>query len=115
MAEQLPDKQYYKIGEVAAHLSIKASVLRFWESEFPQLHPGKSRSGQRLYTKHDLTLAREICRLLYQEKMTIPGARRLLGQQWTGAEEKAEHDVAADRDRLLEQIKQQLIDLRDSL
>ena len=115
MAKQLPDKQYYKIGEVAAYLSVNASVLRFWETEFPQLHPGKSRSGQRLYTRGDLELAQEISRLLYQEKMTIPGARRQLGQQAkNGAVTEAEA-VSTDRDRLLEEIRKQLIDLRDSL
>ena len=112
MAGQLPDKQYYRIGEVAAYLEVNTSVLRFWESEFPQLNPGKSRSGQRLYTRSDLELALEIRRLLYQEKMTIPGARRQLGQRKT--EQTADGD-ADERDRLLEEIKRQLIVLRDSL
>lgn len=115
MAEPLPDKQYYKIGEVAAYLAVNASVLRFWETEFPQLHPGKSRSGQRLYSKNDLSLAKEITRLLYQEKMTIPGARRQLGQQAKASAVTQAEAVSTDRDQLLEQIKKQLIDLRDSL
>ncbi len=114
MAGQLPDKQYYRIGEVAAFLEVNTSVLRFWESEFPQLNPGKSRSGQRLYTRGDLELAKEIRRLLYQEKMTIPGARRQLGQRKQEAEGTA-GGAADERDRLLEEIRQQLIDLRDSL
>ena len=115
MAERLPDKQYYRIGEVAAFLSVNTSVLRFWESEFPQLHPGKSRSGQRLYTKNDLALALEIRRLLYQEKMTIPGARRQLNQHRRAGAETVVVPVSTDRDQLLEEIKKQLIVLRDSL
>ncbi len=113
MAE-LPEKQYYRIGEVATLLGVNTSVLRFWETEFSQLQPNKSRSGQRLYTKNDLALVIEIRRLLYQEKMTIPGARRQLSQQRrTGTETAA--PVSPDRDQFLEEIKRQLIVLRDSL
>lgn len=115
MAEQLPDKQYYRIGEVATLLAVNTSVLRFWETEFPQLQPNKSRSGQRLYTKSDLALAMEIRRLLYQEKMTIPGARRQLSQHRRTNPETSMAPVTPDRDQFLEDIKRQLIVLRDSL
>lgn len=78
MAEETPDKQYYRIGEVARITSLKPSVLRFWEAEFKELRPPKSRTGQRLYTRTDIELLLEIKRLLYGEKLTIDGARKRL-------------------------------------
>lgn len=78
MESRLPDKKYFRIGEVARLTSIKASVLRFWETEFKELRPPKSRTGQRLYTRQDIELLLEIKRLLYEEKLTIEGARRKL-------------------------------------
>jgi DNA-binding transcriptional MerR regulator len=74
----LPDKQYFKIGEVSKLSSLNTSVLRFWENEFEQLQPLKSRSGQRLYTKNDLEIIFQIKRLLYDEKLTIAGAKKKL-------------------------------------
>lgn len=78
MEARLPEKQYYRIGEVARLTALKASVLRFWEAEFNDLSPPKSRTGQRLYTKKDIELLLEIKRLLYVEKLTIEGARKRL-------------------------------------
>lgn len=78
MAEETPDKQYYRIGEVSRITSLKPSVLRFWEAEFKELRPPKSRTGQRLYTRTDIELLLEIKRLLYGEKLTIDGARKRL-------------------------------------
>jgi DNA-binding transcriptional MerR regulator len=74
----LPDKQYFKIGEVSRLTALNTSVLRFWENEFAQLQPLKSKSGQRLYTKHDLEIIYQIKRLLYDEKLTIAGAKKKL-------------------------------------
>uniref|UniRef100_A0A831UIP9 MerR family transcriptional regulator n=1 Tax=Geobacter metallireducens TaxID=28232 RepID=A0A831UIP9_GEOME len=78
MEAKLPDKQYFKIGEVAQLTGLKASVLRFWETEFKVLTPPKSRTGQRLYTKRDIELLLTIKQLLYVEKLTIEGARKRL-------------------------------------
>lgn len=78
MVADIPDKLFFKIGEVAQIASLRPSVLRYWETEFDALRPGKSRTGQRLYTKKDLELLFEIKRLLYSEKLTIEGARRKL-------------------------------------
>ena len=71
----LPDKQYFKIGEAAELLGLKPHVLRYWESEFPQIKPQKSPSGQRLYKRKDVELLCEIRSLLYNSKFTIAGAR----------------------------------------
>jgi DNA-binding transcriptional MerR regulator len=79
MAESIPRKLFYKIGEVCQLTDTQPYVLRFWESEFPQLAPKKSRSGQRLYRRKDIDLVIEIKRLLYQEGFTIAGARKKLG------------------------------------
>lgn len=79
MAESIPRKLFYKIGEVCQLTDTQPYVLRFWESEFPQLAPKKSRSGQRLYRRKDIDLVLEIKRLLYQEGYTIAGARKKLG------------------------------------
>ncbi len=74
----IPDKLYFRIGEVARLLSIAPHVLRFWEGEFPQLHPTKGGTGQRLYRRRDVETALRIKHLLYDEGYTIPGARQLL-------------------------------------
>jgi DNA-binding transcriptional MerR regulator len=68
----------YKIGEIASLTGLKPFVLRFWETEFPQLVPVRSKKGQRLYTDEHLALIQTIKALLYEEKLTIDGARRRL-------------------------------------
>ncbi|MDQ2833241.1 MAG: MerR family transcriptional regulator [Acidobacteriota bacterium] len=74
----IPDKLYFRIGEVAKLCEVPAYVLRFWESEFPQLKPNKGGTGQRLYRRRDVEIALHIKNLLYNEGYTIPGARQLL-------------------------------------
>lgn len=75
---QIPDKLYFRIGEVSKLLDLPPYVLRFWETEFPQLKPGKGGTGQRLYRRRDVETLAEIRRLLYDEGYTIPGARQAL-------------------------------------
>lgn len=75
-AASIPDKLYFRIGEVAELCGVEPYVLRFWESEFPQLKPNKSGTGQRLYRRRDVETALNIKRLLYDEGYTIPGARQ---------------------------------------
>jgi DNA-binding transcriptional MerR regulator len=75
---EIPDKLYFRIGEVARLAGIKPYVLRFWESEFSGLGPKKSGTGQRLYRRKDVELVLEIKRLLYEERFTIEGARKTL-------------------------------------
>jgi len=74
----IPDKLYFRIGEVARLCRLPAYVLRFWETEFPQLKPGKSSTGQRMYRRRDVETVVHIKQLLYQDGFTIAGARQLL-------------------------------------
>src|SRR5580658_10916399 len=80
----IPDKLYFRIGEVARLCGIEAYVLRFWESEFPQLRINKSGTGQRLYRKRDVELVLRIKRLVHAEGFTLPGARQVLEQAHRG-------------------------------
>jgi len=74
----IPGKLYFRIGEVSELCRLPAYVLRFWESEFPQLRPGKSSTGQRLYRRKDVENVVKIRRLLYEQGYTIAGARQIL-------------------------------------
>jgi DNA-binding transcriptional MerR regulator len=74
----IPDKLYFRIGEVSKLCDVTAYVLRFWESEFPQLKPHKGGTGQRLYRRRDVETALHIKSLLYDEGYTIPGARQVI-------------------------------------
>jgi DNA-binding transcriptional MerR regulator len=78
MAIAIPEKQYFKIGEVSEILDVEPYVLRYWESEFKILKPTRTRARQRLYHKKDLELLLEIKHLLYDEKFTIAGAKKRL-------------------------------------
>ncbi|RAL25556.1 hypothetical protein DL240_04190 [Lujinxingia litoralis] len=75
---ELPEKTYFKIGEVAKLLEVEPYVLRYWETEFDTLEPEKTKSGQRVYQRHDIEHLLEIRELLYVEMFTIAGARRQL-------------------------------------
>lgn len=77
-APELPDKLYFKIGEVAKLVGVKPYVLRYWETEFPNIRPGKTRSKHRLYRRRDVETLLEIRRLLHDERYTIEGAKRRL-------------------------------------
>jgi len=79
-----PDKLFYKIGEVCEATDTQPYVLRFWESEFPQLAPQKNRSGQRMYREEDIALVERIKHLLHEEGYTIAGARKRLEQEEAG-------------------------------
>ncbi|HEY1271005.1 MAG TPA: MerR family transcriptional regulator [Terriglobales bacterium] len=74
----IPEKLYFRIGEVARLCHLPAYVLRFWETEFPQLKPTKSNTGQRMYRRRDVEGVLHIKRLLYEEGFTIAGARQQL-------------------------------------
>ncbi|MDT8444611.1 MAG: MerR family transcriptional regulator [Desulfuromonadales bacterium] len=78
---QIPDKLYYKIGEVAKFTGIKTHVLRYWETEFSTIRPNKSRSNQRLYRKQDVDLILHLKDLLYNQGFTIAGARKKLREK----------------------------------
>ena len=76
----IPDRLYFKIGDVAELCGVETYVLRFWESQFPQLKPNKSGTGQRLYRRRDVETALEIKRLVHAEGYTLSGARTVLEQ-----------------------------------
>jgi DNA-binding transcriptional MerR regulator len=105
-----------KIGEVSRLASLNSSVLRFWETEFAQLRPIKSRSGQRLYTKENFELILNIRDLLYQEKLTIAGARNRIAKL-SGDNEtcQPEDNPDAGKNNLLHEVRQDLQKLRDWL
>jgi DNA-binding transcriptional MerR regulator len=91
MTVAIPEKQYFKIGEVSEILDVEPYVLRYWESEFKILKPTRTRARQRLYHKKDLELLMEIKHLLYDEKFTIAGAKKRLQEmkKQSSAEKKA--------------------------
>jgi DNA-binding transcriptional MerR regulator len=105
VASEFPKKHFYKIGEVCSLTDTQPYVLRFWESEFPQLAPNKSRTGQRIYRARDVELILEIKKLLYEEGFTIAGARKKLGMD-SGADrqepEPSEGDPSPETIELLE-------------
>jgi DNA-binding transcriptional MerR regulator len=103
----IPDKLYFRIGEVSAIAEVPTHVLRFWESEFPRINPKRTASGQRLYTRRDVELILQIKTLLYERRFTIPGARRFLRQ--------SSPEAAADSRRILESIRAELESLRHLL
>lgn len=75
---EIPDKLYFKIGEVSELLGVEPYVLRYWETEFPVLSPKKSGTGHRLYRRKDVELLLRIKHLLYEKRFTIEGARQTL-------------------------------------
>jgi DNA-binding transcriptional MerR regulator len=77
-ANEIPDKTYFRIGEVARITGVKPYVLRFWESEFKMMSPPKSRSKQRMYRRRDIETILTIKKLLYEQGFTIKGARKRL-------------------------------------
>jgi DNA-binding transcriptional MerR regulator len=77
-ASAIPEKLYFKIGEVCDLVGVQAHVLRYWETEFPQLSPQKNRSGQRSYRRRDVEISLRIKELLYDDMYTIAGARKKL-------------------------------------
>src|SRR5438445_8638344 len=83
--QDIPDKLYFRIGDVAKLAGVKQYVLRFWESEFPGLGPKKSGTGHRLYRRKDVEMVLEIKRLLYEKRFTIEGARQWLDDRPKGA------------------------------
>jgi DNA-binding transcriptional MerR regulator len=102
----LPEKLFYKIGEVGRLAGLETYVLRYWETEFPALHPRKTAGGQRVYTKQDVELVLQIKQMLHEQGFTIAGARKRLRSRLTDpAEQRA----------VLGQIRGQLQSILDDL
>ena len=109
----LPDKIYFKIGEVSEIVGVEPYVLRYWESEFPALKPNKSRSQQRMYRKRDVELLLKIKKLLYEEQYTIAGAKRQLArgpEKNFAAQMSLELPTPKESD-LLKKVEKELADL----
>jgi DNA-binding transcriptional MerR regulator len=103
----LEEKKFFRIGEVSRIIGVEPYVLRYWESEFPQIRPVRADTNQRTYQKKDLELIMEIKRLLYEEKLTIEGARQRLKQ-------KKERTAVADAG-LIEDVKSDLQEILKTL
>ncbi|GBD98238.1 HTH-type transcriptional repressor YcgE [bacterium BMS3Abin07] len=104
------EKLFYKIGEVSRITGVEAYVLRYWETEFPFLKPRKSSSGQRVYVKKDIELIDQIKNLLYNERYTIEGVRKRLGEPHLEIvplkrQEKAEHDDMSQLRQAITKVK----------
>jgi DNA-binding transcriptional MerR regulator len=96
MASVIPEKLFFKIGEVCELAGVQAHVLRYWETEFPMLAPQKNRAGQRTYRRRDVEMALRIKELLYDEQYTIAGAKKKLANELRGgAIREGESSVAA--------------------
>lgn len=110
----IPDKTYFKIGEVARLADIKTSVLRYWETEFTFLNPEKSSAGQRLYTRQDIEMVQQIKQLLYHEKYTIEGVRKKFSPRKTASarQQTSSADSSQDLQTLLTMVRQELLAIR---
>lgn len=102
--DAIPDKLYFKIGEVSQLLGIPPYVLRFWETEFKRIKPKRTPSGQRLYRKNDVELLQEIRHLLYEKRFTIPGAKQRLNDRKLSSE-KHSQKIPISTQEILETLK----------
>lgn len=114
MKPPIPDKLFFKIGEVAEIAEVEQHVLRYWEEEFDVLKPNKNRSGQRLYQKKDIEQVLEIKQLLYADKFTIAGAKKKLKQK-KSTNEGAQLDFGFDREALADWKKKATQELNSIL
>ncbi len=108
MMETLPDKLYFKVGEVSKIAGVPAYVLRFWETEFRSIHPKRTDTGQRLYRKKDIERVLAIKQLLYDKRYTIQGAKQYLKSQ-TAVKTKTQRKLS------LSEIRKELEDIRNIL
>jgi DNA-binding transcriptional MerR regulator len=117
MATTLPNKIFYKIGEVAEVAGVRTSVLRFWESEFPFIKPQKSSSGQRLYSQNEVDLVLQVKHLLYTEKFTIEGVKKRITPKGRllGSNEHLEKAPAVDYREVLNVVRNELKEVRKLL
>ncbi|MGH9468375.1 MAG: MerR family transcriptional regulator [Terriglobales bacterium] len=112
----IPDKLYFKIGEVARLAGVEPYVLRFWEGEFPALRPGKSPTGQRLYRRREVELALQIKSLLHEQGFTIAGARKKLKTEHDGKRAQAPLPLNSGRDHeLLQKVRAELAAIAELL
>ena len=108
----IPDKLFFKIGEVAELAGIEQHVLRYWEEEIEYLNPKKNKSGQSLYQRKDVELVFEVKQLLYAEKFTLAGARKKLKQN---KKKETQLNIGFDRENLIELSEKIKKDLKSIL
>jgi DNA-binding transcriptional MerR regulator len=106
MVDLIPEKSYFRIGEVSKLLGVAPYVIRYWESEFKSIRPMRAKSDQRLYRRKDVEELMVVKELLYREKFTISGAKKRL------TEIKARGAAAGSEQKLLAAIKQGLQEIR---
>jgi DNA-binding transcriptional MerR regulator len=111
-APEIPDKLFFRIGEVSRIAGVPSSVLRFWESQFSNIKPKRTEAGQRLYRKSDVALILTIKHLLYDQRFTIKGARRYLK---TIGDDPAFDAPGSEEKALLRDIRRELAAIRDML
>ena len=99
---EIPDKLFFRIGEVCKIVDVEPFVLRFWETEFPTLAPQKSKSGHRVYKRKDIENILRVKELLYEHGYTIAGARKQLARL---------RAPGRDREKVLNQIRKELLDI----
>lgn len=108
--KEIPDKLFYRIGEVSRIAGVPATVLRFWEGEFRRIKPRRTEAGQRMYRRSDVELILEIKNLLYDQKFTIKGARQHL------KDKNRTTNPTSPRNRdILQQLRSELKEIRDLL
>ncbi len=106
MSVEIPDKRYFKIGEVSKLASVAPHVLRYWESEFKEIQPKRTNSNQRLYRHEDVTIVLLIKKLLHEQGYTISGAKNFLATYKHKQEDTSRSTKAR---RYLETIKKELL------
>jgi DNA-binding transcriptional MerR regulator len=116
----IPNKLYFKIGEVSEITGMEPYVIRYWESEFKSIKPSRTQSNQRVYRRKDVESILEIKRMLYEEKLTIAGARRKLQDKKVHDKKQLDLDFTVNKDHrdhlvILKEIKEELLALRKIL
>ena len=101
----IPDKLFFRIGEVSRIADVPASVLRFWENEFPRIKPRRTDSGQRIYRRSDVELILTVKYLLYDQKFTIEGARRHLKSKPGADHQPIDSDLISSLRKELQHIR----------
>lgn len=101
----IPEKLFYKIGEVSRIVGVEPYILRYWESEFSFLKPRKNKSGQRVYVRGDLDLVLQIKKMLYEERYTISGVKKRFGEGHVGRGRKTTTVPAPE---VINNVKKQL-------
>jgi DNA-binding transcriptional MerR regulator len=97
VSTRIPEKLFFRIGEVCELIRVQPHVLRYWETEFPMLAPQKNRAGQRVYRRKDVEMVMRIRDLLYEEKFTIAGAKRKLASETRAASHPKKHPSVESR------------------